>query len=290
MNVLLFFLLHRLFQSISGIKYDKSDLLRRKLIEFHPQVDRGNSSFVSGITVFGAVVRLPIYGHEDPLSILHTPSHQQEFNIEKLKLSLPFPLVIWPAVGAKTCPAYSLSPHRIENGKGLSHYQVWIDFVFFDHDVLEARYRPKPEYVSSTSYSSISGHFQAFSNHTLYKNDLLYLDEDILVVLEDNVHIIHIDTLSDNLRFSLTKLKSALDTIDLLRLSKTPHYNAYAMTRKAARKLIRLYDVCGHNLGMQLQSLNASGLLYVDTVEESLFRVHDVISTATAAAAAKSRK
>ena len=55
----------------------------------------------------------------------------------------------------------------------------------FDNDVLGAIHRPKPEYITSNTYSSVSGVFQAASNGSLYKNGIPFLDDDILIVLED---------------------------------------------------------------------------------------------------------
>ena len=68
---------------------------------------------------------------------------------------LPFPVVEWPPVFAGPCPQIR-NGHRTERGLAFAHYQIWLDFVFFDHDVLLAVDRKDiKESYSSTTFSSI---------------------------------------------------------------------------------------------------------------------------------------
>ena len=67
---------------------------------------------------------------------------------------LPFPVVEWPPVFIGPCPQI-LNGHKTERGLAFAHYQIWADFIFFDHDVLLAAERKdfKGNY-SSSSFSS----------------------------------------------------------------------------------------------------------------------------------------
>ncbi len=148
-----------------------------------------------------------------------------------------------------------------DKGIGLSHFQVWLEFVFFDNDLLEAVKRPKPEFLTSTSWSSNSGTFTTHANGSFVKNNVDFLENDILMVFEDSAHSVITDAVlfSSTLRTELTNM-----TTDLLYLGWCEHDSvssahnrrvskasfsqsclfAYAVTRRAARVLTRNFELC----------------------------------------------
>lgn len=144
--------------------------------------DTGTSTYLTNRTVHGALIPYCEHHNLDTINPYHC--HNTSFYAE----SLPFPLVLWPIVSTTYCPYYSIegSPdHHHEHGLGLSHLQVWLEFVFYDLDVLDGLTREPPEYLENIYHTSISGHFQAFDNGTLQKNHVPYQDNDILVIIED---------------------------------------------------------------------------------------------------------
>jgi len=181
---------------------------------------------------------------------------------------LPFPVVEWPPIYTKNCPplvataAAHSARHKhthTERGLVLAHYQVWLEFVFFDHDVLLERAKAaagKNNHTtySSTDFSSVSGSFASVNNSLLFKNNVPFLDDDILIVLEDDVDIaVHNHTVI------IQEELNSMD-VDLLflgwcdgRLARPVPLcaHAYAVTRRAARKLIQHLEPCGKALDEQ---------------------------------------
>lgn len=155
----------------------------------HPIV--GLRNFVHNITVFGAIITSILSSHDrvslSPMLISSTNSTSSSSdpnigrlkNVRHLQQLIPFPLAEWPPVFTKPCPQFSHG-HKTERGVALAHYQIWLDFVFFDNDVLDARKRPRPEYLAGTPYSSISGKFRAYENGTLFKDDVPFKEEGVL--------------------------------------------------------------------------------------------------------------
>jgi len=165
-----------------------------------PKIDVGVSGVVPNITLYGGVVvsdkksiiaslYSPIEGHTHEE---HNLTHVEEVlkirheNVKNLTSVTPFELLHWPMINTKPCPNYQHTGHnRLERGQGMSHMQMWLEFVFFDVDVLDARVRKVPEFITSNDYSSVSGIFQSVENGSLYKNNIPFLEEDIMLVLED---------------------------------------------------------------------------------------------------------
>eukprot|EP01039_Chlorochromonas_danica_P002643 gene2643-2887_t len=272
-----------------------------------PVVDRGNNSFLPDQrTLYAALLHLPpppppsatssSMHRLDEDSHFHHQHHHHPSRAtgsgSEMQAIIPAPLRPWPFIEMKPCPQYSLHPssssssssgspatgHRLsDTGHGLSHFQIWTDFVFFDLDVLEARVRPTPEYVASTTYSSVSGHFQAFPNGTLTKNGVPYLEDDLLVVLEDNLvlNISHAHSVEQDLREVFLSLKD----VDVVWLTSCPplalqdgicNY-AYAATRRAYRSIIEHFDICGRSLESQLVTMEHRKLIRMRTDGSHLF-------------------
>jgi len=254
----------------------------RQLISFNPVVDIGDSIWLRNKTIHSAYLKWCENSKSSPKS--HSKKTHCRDHIPSLnETAFPFPIVHWNSINTRPCPQIPNDNHRTEHGHGMSHLQIWLEFYFFDHDVLMARVRPKPEYVVSTTYSSVSGTFQAFENGTLYKNGILFTEDDILLVLEDSIDLSHVQ----NNTVILQELQSELIamTTDLLRIGwcasehnkpQSHHGNnsssssnsvhrwcsfAYAITRAGARKLSQQYDLCGKPLDVQIQSFVQAGLL-----------------------------
>lgn len=187
--MLRFFFLVHLFCCIASTKYESSNSLSpRKLshsnlyVIHNPTV--GLRNFVNNITIYGAIITAgrPQERVQSPSVTINStsavidPATARWNNVKFLQELMPFQLAEWPPVFTKPCPQFTHG-HKTERGVALAHYQIWLDFVFFDNDVLDARKRPKPEYLSSTPYSSISGKYTAYENGTLYKDDVPFKDE-----------------------------------------------------------------------------------------------------------------
>jgi hypothetical protein len=164
----------------------------------------GNSSMVPNITVYGAIIMSTATSNleltktwRDSISSFTNNQSLSASDVSSLRLAhardmisqLPFPVVEWPPVFAGPCPQIAHG-HRTERGLAFAHYQIWLDFIFFDHDVLLASERKdfKGEY-SSTSFSSTGGSYSVSENGTLYKNGIVYSEDDIIVIFEDDADI-----------------------------------------------------------------------------------------------------
>lgn len=250
----------------------------------------GTNSFIHNRTIFGALLPcMHTHKHGGGKSEHLMTSNRSEFNNQNKHLiqaefgvgvsemkqatkKLPFPVVRWPHVITKACPSHRLKPsadgvNKLLPVEALAHYAVWIEFMFFDHDVIQALERKeikKNILYNSTSYSSDSGHFSASIDGLLYKNGLPFLEEDILVVFEDHTHVA-ISNVSQSLRAELSSM-----TTDLLYLGwreptesgATPLSTyAYAITRRGARKAVEYFDPCRQSLEEQFAIMTKHGWL-----------------------------
>lgn len=242
----------------------------RKLIQFTPVVDYGNSNYLFNTTIYVAYLIPQV--DDDKYSLI-------KYNVSLISVvedMLQMKIVQWPYISTRQCPGH-FHEQSSDSGHGLSHLQVWMEFTFFDHDVNEARFRAKPEYLISNSYSSVSGVFQSFQNGSLHKNDIPFLDHDIQVILEGNLQLnpkYTINEIKQSLRAELSKLKE----LDVLLLgpntfgSNVESYNvAYAITRKTARILVENYDVCGQTMSSQFNQLASVGFIRLLTSSSLVF-------------------
>tara|TARA_A100001015_G_C14974347_1_gene706560 strand:+ start:707 stop:1759 length:1053 start_codon:yes stop_codon:yes gene_type:complete len=170
-------------------------------------------------------------------------------------LELPFPVVEWPPIFAGPCPQIK-DGHGTERGLAFAHYQIWLDFIHFDHDVLLAAERKdfKGTY-SSSDFSSIGSRYMTSDKGTLYKNGIPFLEDDIIVVFEDDA-----DIAIKDLRNTLQEEFAMMHT-DILylgwcsgRLARPVPLcmHAYALTRRGARKLVKYFEPCGPAVDLQL--------------------------------------
>lgn len=210
-----------------------------------PIPDRGYDNIVPNRTIYAAML------------MKNNPQYSEKFDqvndtLQFLGKTIKFRK--WPSIETKPCPAYHLHGshrNRTERGHGLSHLQIWTEFAFFDRDVLEARVRKVPEYVTSNSYSSVSGTFQAVENGSLYRDNQLFLKEDILLVTEESLDTfkhVNITRLLDR----MTKMTDGIAVIATCHQQNAICMHAYAVTRGCAESLSKMYDVCGPPIEQQL--------------------------------------
>jgi hypothetical protein len=211
----------------------------------------GSSELVLNKTIFGAIIfsdygRLEKqnkpYKNQLPLSNL---SIIRSNNARKMIKQLPFHVVHWPPVFTKSCP-FTHYRHKTERGLSYAHYEIWLDFVYFDYKTLQK--------LALKNSSSVNGMFMVTENGTLYKNGQLFNEDDIIVIFEDDADIAVTDIVN------VMKKELSNMTTDLLylgwcdgRLARPVSLcaHAYALTRRGARLAIKYFEPCGLALDEQ---------------------------------------
>ena len=237
----------------------------------------GTTQFILNRTVCGAAISIGIDENRIHLPLrsdasvnstghskLDSKNHHTSALLSKVITDLPFPVVRWPRFSTKLCPAHrprksSTAAHKSHSGLAFSHYQVWLDFIFFDHDVIQAVARNETNGIyRSTSFSSISGKYAALENGILMKNDMPFYDDDIIVVFESDAHILP-HGIKDILHSELSSM-----TTDILFLGWRENFVnadppitsfAYALTRRGARLVVKYFDPCTAGLDDQIASM-----------------------------------
>jgi hypothetical protein len=196
--------------------------LRRNLASLpDPVVDKPNMTWIFNRTVHGAIVNTCEFTKTHISSYFrHQPvcTNYSADSISSMVSSFPLSFASWPVMVTKACPTLlpQFSHPKAEKGYGLSHLQIWMEFIFYDHDLLDARLRKPPEYLISNSYSSTSGIFQSFENGTLLKNGFPFQEDDILVVFEED-SIPSLTITEESLHILESELLALNDRILLLR-------------------------------------------------------------------------
>jgi len=230
---------------------------------FNPKIF-GSSTIVNNITVYGALISSTGISNSLELTnsrkdIDHTTTTSTNLirisaveiaelranhsrNIQK---QLPFPVVEWPSVFTRPCPA-SKHKHRTERGVALAHYQIWLDFIYFDYDFITKEKGTNDIKNSHKIKNEIL--FSKDNDGNLYKNGIPFKDDDIIVIFEDDADI---------------AIKNANETIieELQKMSTDILYlgwcngraarpvplcaHAYALTRRGARQAVKHYEPCG---------------------------------------------
>ena len=231
---------------------------------------RGTTSFVMNKTIYGAIImsdygEMP-HGKRHEISIIDNSSSERKrsylreisvnrsINARKMISNLPFPVVHWPPVFAKACP-YSKSQHKTERGLTYAHYRIWLDFVYFDNELLGKLERKEIKGLQGIeNLGYLEDTFAAAENGTLYKHGSLYRDDNIIIIFEDDADIAVV-----NIREALLEELTNMTT-DLLFLgwcrgrfaNPVPLCaHAYAMTLAGARKAIKYIEPCGLALDEQ---------------------------------------
>jgi hypothetical protein len=237
------------------------------------------SAFIPDFSICGAIITT---GHAEIQIRQFQKTNGSVLNLEQENLSdpdtvsskflgnldvLPFHFTTWPEILTGRCPSHhNRKSHKSVNaGLSHSHYQVWINFIFFDHDVLGAVRRNEVEEVyNSTAWSSTGGAFSASKSGSLWKNNLPFIEDDIMVIIEDDA-LVAVKNISEIMRNEFTNM-----TTDLLILGwrdTRPVHNllassfAYALTRRGARIAVKYFDPCGRTLDMQLSTVARHGRL-----------------------------
>jgi len=178
-------------------------------------------------------------------------------NVVKLMNQLPFPLSGWPAVFAGPCPSRHNS-HKMERGLMLAHYRVIRDFTYFDPFILSRTKDKKSGSSIKKLNNSMTSHDRTYVLHrngSLFKDNIPFLDTDLLVIFEDDA-----ESAIENLNVTIIQELSTMTT-DILylgwcegRLARPVPLctHAYALTRRGARKLLKFIEPCGLALDEQL--------------------------------------
>lgn len=227
----------------------------RKLIdhkEFIPNLIEGNVSLVPNATVYGAIIMSAATDSHAVGSKELSIAEQRELNAREMHRQLPFPVMEWPAVFTRACPRFR-NGHKTERGLALAHYQIWSDFVFFDHDILSQASKHKDGSFKSTSFTSTSSLF-SYENGTFYRNGIPFLESDILVLFEDDADIAVVD-IQEVMRDELSSMSTDLLYLGWCngRLARPVPLcaHAYAVTRAGCRKLMNYFEPCGMALDEQ---------------------------------------
>lgn len=262
-------------------------LVRRKLRQkkdngpLHPKFF-GTSTLVPNRTVIGAIIMsdtgdsnlemTTTWKDGDATSRVASAAEMAAIrarHAREMYNSLPFPTIEWPSVFTKACPQFRQG-HRTERGLAFAHYQIWLDYIFFDDDVLQALQRKEVKGMyTSTAWTSTGAVYAAAQNGTLYKNGVPFLDDDILVVFEDDADIAVVDH-----NTSLVEELTAMTT-DILYLGWCDGRaarpvplcaHAYAITRRGVRKAVQHFEPCGLALDEQLVIMGKNKWLTYRTV------------------------
>lgn len=231
-----------------------SDSQSRTVVDFQP-----GQNLIPNITIYGAVITVaPELRFVDPanVSIIDYPNKRMTLlrleNIYNLSAELPFDLEYWPSVRVGPCP-YGRHHVKTERGVALAHYQIWRDFIYFDEEAL---------YNSSLIINELGESFLASSSDHRVKNGIPFRDDDILVIFEDDAESTIVDT-NTTLLEELSDMK-----VDLLylgwcegRLARPVPLctQAYAVTRRGARKLVDFYEPCGRGIDEQMVKFAKNG-------------------------------
>jgi hypothetical protein len=229
------------------------------------RIAQGNASFVANKTIFGAII-MTDYSVDHKSRIEHSNStdeklkasmklsEQRSTHAREMISNLPFPVVHWPPVFTKACP-FSDSQHRTERGLLYAHYRIWLDFVYFDNELLsESRNKTEGGFTENSESGYANGTFVVSKNGTLLKHGSPFRDENIIVIFEDDADIAVTD-IHEALRRELTDMSTDLLFLGwcLGRLSRPVPLctHAYALTLEGARKVIKYTEPCGLALDEQ---------------------------------------
>lgn len=174
--------------------------------------------------------------------------------------SLPFPVVEWPAVFTKACPKNRVGKHdhKTERGLALAHFQIWLEFIYFDPDVIEAYEKGLVKGIfTSSTWTSTSAVFSVSENGTYYKDGVPYTEDDIIVIFEDDADIAIVEQdLNSTLFEELSQINADILYLGWCegRLAKPVPLcaHAYAITRRGARQAVKYFEPCGLAVDLQL--------------------------------------
>jgi hypothetical protein len=173
-------------------------------------------------------------------------------NVHRIMEAMPFPITEWSAVFTGPCPIHQ-DGHTSERGLIWAHYRIIREFVHFDPEVLAQIPHYKQGPLTHTLYSE-QGPYVAYQNGSLYKDDVPFLEDDIITIFEDDAE----SAINDLNTTILEEFRQM--TTDILFLgwcegrSARPVplcAHAYALTRRGARKVVKFLEPCGMALDEQ---------------------------------------
>lgn len=196
-----------------------------------------------------------------------TAAHARLIHARHLQSQFFFPTAEWPGVFTRPCPHLKHMKHKTERGVAMAHYQIWLDFIYFDQEIMDAakaRDYKSQYYVATTGdgkmWSSLDGHFIAKEEGTgveYYKFGVPYLDDDIVAIFEDDADSAIAGDLKSTLREELIDMEKHeivwLGWCNGRWANPVPLcLHAYAMTRKGAKAAVQRFRACGRAVDEQL--------------------------------------
>jgi hypothetical protein len=258
----------------------------------NPALFLGTRELVPNITIYGSIIMTDYL--KELSSIVEAAGLKNETVSPKVAIAalrgkrvregalreIPFPVVEWPPLRVSQCPQDDREKHgSSERGLSWAHYQILLEFIYFDYDVMKEWEKPggmqNDTIYESNPFSSISSVFTAVAPKSgettklvagsgvaeerlkevqswppgLYKNGIPFKDDDIMVMLEDDV-VVAIKDVQGTLKEEFQDMQGT----DLLylgwcegRLARPIPLcsHAYAVTRRGARKIVKHFEPCG---------------------------------------------
>jgi len=158
--------------------------------------------------------------------------------------------------------------HSSERGLALAHYNIWLDFIYFDLAIISGN--------STVDYNKVGDNEFENRNGMLYKNGKQFLDNDIIIILEDDADI----AVADINKVLLDEFQDM--NTDILYLGWCEGRNArpvplclhaYALTRSGTRKLVNYYEPCGKAIDEQFVIMAKNKWISYRKVNPSNYRL-----------------
>lgn len=214
--------------------------------------------------LYGAIIlsEAPVNASSQALQSISARVH----NYQQLQQSLPFELARWSSVSTGPCPQWP-DGHRTERGLIWAHYRIYRDFAFFDPVTAAIAARKLKNTTTSNSTTNTASMLQKLASsegndYVIYsdgrwlKRGKAFNDDDLLLIFEDDA-LATVSALNDTL---ITEFRDG-PQVDILylgwcegRLARPVPLcaHAYAITRRAAKKLVHYLEPCGLAIDEQL--------------------------------------
>lgn len=175
----------------------------------------------------------------------------------------------WYGVYTTPCPSLT-HKHPYERGLAMAHYNIWLDFVYFDPNIHNNHSSNR-----ELTYSKVGENEFQNKNGLLYKNGMQFQENDIIMIVEDDADIAIVD-----INKILLDEFQDMNT-DILFLGWCEGRNArpvplcthaYALTRSGARKLIYYYEPCGKAIDEQFVIMAKNNWISYRKVHSSSYK------------------
>ena len=208
-------------------------------------------------------------------AISSSSSSSSNSSLQLLQKNIPILLSQWPSIYTTPCPHFKRK-NKVDRGHSFSHYQILLDFIYYDYDVINAVNNKEVKGIyTSTSYSSTSSIFTAYENGTMYKDGILFNDNDIIIIFEDNIDIA-ISNLNDIIIDELKNMNTDIIFFGwCYNKNKNNHIplcsHAYGITRRGAKEVIANYNLCGQAIDEQIAHMIKNKYLTYRLVDTSKY-------------------